>query len=323
MDKYHCKKYLCTSENVIKKLKKYGVAIIPNMLNNNECKEMEKGMWHTLEYLTKDWDKPIKKNNKSSWRNIKHLFPKHGMLIQNFRIGHAQFIWNLRQKKKIMEIFSKIWECENDDLLTSFDGASFHLPSEVTNIGWHKNDWYHTDQSFTRNNFECIQSWVTGFDVKKGDATLAFLEKSHKFRKDFQEKFKITDKSDWYKLTHEELEFFKEKGCQERKIYCPKGSLVLWDSRTIHCGVGPIKERPSDNFRCVVYLCYTPRSLASKRVIDKRIKAFQEVRMTSHWPHKPKLFPINPRTYGAELKQVSLIEQPEINSIGKRLVGYS
>ena len=55
-------------------------------------------------------------------------------------------------------------------------------------------------------------------------------------------------------------------------------------------------------------MCYTPRSLASKSILAKRIKAFQEVRMTNHWPHKPKLFPINPRTYGAKLKKDNSVE---------------
>ena len=323
MEKYACKKYITTPDKVLKKLKKYGVAIIPSILNDKECKEMQNGMWDTLEHISQKWDQPINRNNKETWRNVRHLYPKHGMLIQNFGIGHAQFIWNLRMKEKIVDIFSKIWKCKKEDLLTSFDATSFHLPSEVTNIGWHRNDWYHTDQSFTRNDFECIQSWVTGFDVNKGDATLGFLEKSHKFHKNFREDHMIIDKSDWYKLSEEETNYFYNKGCIEKKIYCPKGSLVLWDSRTIHCGVGPLKERNSSNFRCVVYLCYTPKSKANKKVFDKRIKAFEELRMTSHWPHKPKLFAKNPRTYGNELKTMTPFNKPKINDLGKSLVGYT
>lgn len=323
MEKYSYTKYATTPEHVLKKLKKYGVAIIPNILTKNECQNMENGMWNTLENISKDWDEPIKKNNKSTWRNIRHLYPKHGMLIQNFDVGHSQFIWDLRMNEKIVNIFQKIWKCDKTDLLTSFDAMSFHLPSEVTNIGWHRNDWYHSDQSFTRNDFECIQSWVTGFDVNKGDATLGFLEKSHKYHKKFADKFDIKEKSDWYKLTENETNYFYKKGCVEKKIYCPKGSLVLWDSRTIHCGVGPIKDRDDSNFRCVVYLCYTPKKLANKKIIDKRIKAFEEHRMTSHWPHKPKLFAKKPRTYGKELKVMGKIKKPTLTKLGKSLVGYS
>ena len=87
-------------------------------------------------------------------------------------------------------------------------------------------------------------------------------------------------------------------------------------------GVEPRKGREQQNFRCVVYLCYTPRSLSSGKEIKKKIKAFEEMRMTSHWPHKVKLFPKMPNTYGAQIEDVEPLTPPEINEIGRKLVGY-
>ena len=54
----------------------------------------------------------------------------------------------------------------------------FPFPEE-TNRGWHRSTWYHTDQSYLRPDFECVQDWVTAYDVDEGDATLAFMEKSN------------------------------------------------------------------------------------------------------------------------------------------------
>ena len=96
--------------------------------------------------------------------------------------------------------------------------------------------WLHTDQSYTRNDFECVQSWVTAKDVNKGDATLCFMEKSHTFHETIAKKFEITDKSDWFKLEDKHVDAYLELGCKIRRIQCPKGAMVLWDSRTIHCG---------------------------------------------------------------------------------------
>ena len=98
--------------------------------------------------------------------------------------------------------------------------------------------------------------------------------------------------------------------------------MVFWDSRTIHCGVEPRKGREEQNFRCVVYLCYTPRSLSTEKELKKKIKAFEEMRMTSHWPHKVKLFPKMPNTFGAKIKDVEPLNPPEINEIGRKIVGY-
>ena len=74
--------------------------------------------------------------------------------------------------------------------------------------------------------------------------------------------------------------------------------------------------------RCVAYLCYMPRNMATKKNIQKKIKAFEEMRMTTHWPCDVKLFAKNPRTYGGELPEVLSLERPEIYALGRRLVGY-
>jgi hypothetical protein len=320
---YEYEKYITTPDNLKETLDEYGVAIIPSVLNDEECNDMVNGMWDTLENWTQHWDTQIARNNPNSWRNFRNLFPKHSMLIQQFGLGHAQFIWNLRQNPKCVDIFAKLWNCSPQDLLVSFDGASFHMPPEVTRIGWRRKTWFHTDQSYLRNNFECVQSWATAFDVNDGDATLAFYENSHKFHGEFAEHFGITNKDNWYKLENDEqLEFYKNKGCNERYIRCPKGSMVFWDSRTLHCGVEPSKGREQTNFRCVVYLCYMPRNLTNDKELKKKIKAFETMRMTSHWPCKVKLFPKMPRTYGAEVKEIVELNQPEINELGRRLVGY-
>ncbi len=321
---YEYEKYICTSSSLLDTINKYGVAIIPSVLNEEECNEMIEGMWNTLGIWTYEWDKPITKTDPESWKQIRDLFPKHSMLIQQYGLGQAQFIWNLRQNPKCINIFAELWNCKPEDLLVSFDAASFHMPSEVTNIGWHRKTWHHSDQSYLRNDFECVQSWVTAFDVNEGDATLSVYEGSNNFHKEFAETFGIKDKDDWFKLELDaHINFYKNKGCKEVLIKCPKGSMVFWDSRSIHCGVEPRKGRLEQNFRCVAYLCYMPRSKALEKDIKKKIKAFEEMRMTSHWPCKAKLFPKMPRTYGATVKEVLDLPQPQINSLGRRLVGYN
>jgi len=67
------------------------------------------------------------------------------MLIQHWNIGHMQSVWNIRQNKNIVDIFSTLWNCTNEELLVSFDGISFNLPPEVMKRGWNRNNtWYHT-----------------------------------------------------------------------------------------------------------------------------------------------------------------------------------
>ena len=324
MNLYEQDRFVTTIPNIRQKLQECGVAIIPNLLNEQECEDMKNGMWDYLEHISTNFQTPIRRNNPQSWKELKQLYPKHSMLIQQWGIGHAQFIWNLRQNPKILNAFSTIWDVPASELVVSFDGASFHMPPETTGAGWFKGkSWFHSDQSYLRNDFECIQSWVTAYDVNQGDATLAFLEGSNRYHTDFKNHFNIVQKDDWFLVNEEQFNYYTvTKGCPVKYIKCPKGSLVLWDSRTIHCGQEAMKERPVPNQRCVAYLCYMPRANVSTKNLQKKIKAFEELRTTNHWPNKPKLFPTKPHTFGAPQPNVRPINPPVITPLGRRLVGY-
>lgn len=320
---YEQEKYMCTPETAKETLEQYGVAIIPDVLNKEECEQFVEKIWDYFEHITQLWDTPLSRVSKKTWLGIYDLYPSHSMLFQHHSIGQSQAVWDVRQNKKVVDVYSQIWKIKPEDLLVSFDGLSFGVPPEITNRGWNRNHtWYHSDQSFTRKEFECIQGWVTGLDVNEGDATLAFYEGSNKLHGEFGDRFNITDKADWYKLKKEEEQFYKESGCTEKKIKCPKGSLVLWDSRTIHCGTEAMRTRKKANFRAIAYTCYQPRSLSNDKQIQKKQKAFNDIRMTSHWPAKIKLFPKKPRTYGGKLPEVTPISHPKLTELGKRLAGF-
>jgi hypothetical protein len=316
-------KYYCTIDTVKATLAEYGVAIVPNVLSDEECEKMRSGLWDYFEHITSAWDTPIKRADKSTWSQIYKLYLMHSMLIQYWGVGHCQAVWDLRQNEKCADVFANLWGCKKDDLLVSFDGASFNLPPEETKRGWNRNNtWYHTDQSFTRPDFECVQGWVTALDVNESDATLSIFEKSHLLHKEVAERFNITDKKDWLKLTKEQETFYFDHDCTIKNITCPKGSLVLWDSRTIHCGIEAVKTRATPNLRAVIYLCYMPRNQSNPKKLAKKQKAFDELRMTTHYPCNPKLFPKTPRTYGTALPQITNIDKPVLTDFGKRLAGF-
>jgi hypothetical protein len=322
---YEGNKYNCTIDTLKQTLDTYGVAIIPNLLNSDECEQMKSGMWDYLETVTANLPTPMKKSDPKSWSSFKQLYPKHSMLIQQWSIGHAQFIWDLRTNPKVLKIFSKLWATEPENLLVSFDGTSFHFPPEVTGFGWvdESKSWLHSDQSYYKPGFECVQSWINAYDTDEGDATLTLLEGSNRFHQEFADTFKPEERADWVLMGKKELDWYiKTKGCARVNIKCPAGSLVLWDSRTIHCGSEPDISRTKSNFRCCVYLCYTPRSMAKPTKLENKIKAWEGLRTTSHWPHRPKLFPTKPHTWGAPLPNIAQIPRPTISDIAYRLIGY-
>jgi ectoine hydroxylase-related dioxygenase (phytanoyl-CoA dioxygenase family) len=320
---YEFEKYVCTKETLKHTIDNYGVAIIPNVLDESECNKMVSMIWDFFEHISQKWETPINRNDEKTWREFYKLYPLHSMLIQHWGIGHAHASWDVRQNMNIIEIFAHFWNCQVEDLLVSFDGLSFNLPPEITKKGWNRgNTWYHTDQSFTINEFKCIQSFITGLDINEYDATLSFMEGSNKYHHEFKNHYNITDKSDWYKLTKEQETFYYNKGCHIKNVKCPKGSLVFWDSRTIHCGIEADKKRTVPNIRAVIYLCYMPRNLCDEKNLKKKQNAFNELRTTNHYPCKIKLFAKEPRSYGGMMPTITPIESPVLTNLGKKLAGF-
>ena len=320
---YEGVKYFTTPQNIKETLDTYGVAIIPSILCDQESDAIVQGTWQYLEHITQKWEIPIKQEDTKTWLQFYKLFPIHSMLLQYWQVGHAQVSWDVRQNPKVVDIYAQLYKCKPEELLVSFDGLSFHLPPEITKRGWNKNNlWLHCDQSYTQNDFKNAQSWVTGTNVNEGDATLAILEGSHKYHKEFATHFNMTKNVQWTKLTEDQITFYKERNCEFQKIICPKGSMVLWDSRTIHCGVEADKSRSKPNIRAIIYVCYAPRTKCREANIKKKQKAFKELRATIHDPIDLKLFGKNPRTYGAPLPECTPILEPVLTELGLKLAGF-
>ena len=321
MEEY--KEEYCSIDNIIEKLKRDGVAVIPDIINEENIIKYQKDMWNTLYKLTHKLDKPIKEFDKSTWRTFFELYPLHSMMLHQWNIGHSKLSWDIRQEYGVINVFSKIWNVKPEDLLTSFDGMSIHLPPEITNKGYFRgNEWFHTDQSRLKKDLCCIQGMVTLFDINDGDATLRCYKKSNNIHsKFFEDHPEIKSTSDWYKLKKEELLYFKNY--KKIKIKAKKGSLILWDSRTFHQGIQSMRQRSEPNIRCVVYVCMTPRIWSNEKELKKKRKAFRTKRTTSHWPHKIWLFTRKPQTYGKPILDITpLNENFKLKGIGYKLAGF-
>ena len=110
-------KYFCSKESLCTTIQRHGVAIIPNVLDESECADMVHKIWDFLEHITQEWEIPIARDNEDTWRGFYDLLPLHSMLIQYWGVGHAQASWDVRQNRKIVEIFAHFWGCSAEELL--------------------------------------------------------------------------------------------------------------------------------------------------------------------------------------------------------------
>jgi len=284
---------VCELAQAKETLEKYGVAVINDVIPQEELEKIKSLAWVNISH----WSRGLIDGSKpETWKNLFKFYPKHSMMVQEYGVGHMQWLWEIRQHPEVVKVFETLWE--TSDLLTSFDAMSVHFPPESTGRGWYKGThWYHTDASPSRQE-DCVQGLVNLFPVGENDATLSVLEGSHLLHKEFFETFKRKVSGDWYKLAdQQELDFFLKRGCQIRNIQAGAGSVVLWYSKTFHQGKEPDRGRENPNIRLVSYVCMTPRSMATEAALLKKRKALEEGRTTSHWPHRIKLFPLKPNTW--------------------------
>lgn len=309
---------------VFAQLDRDGYCIIPNVIDSAFCDELINDIWQWMGALQTG----IKRDDPETWTTKQWPANIHG-IIQHHGIGQATHAWKLRQDPRVVQVFADLWQTKPEDLLTSFDGTSVIRPPELRKghkggkgLGWQKDDedWYHSDQRPTKLGRHCIQGWVTLEDVGPQDATLRLLAGSHLQH----QRLKKPVSGDWYRLDDAEKKEMRQD-CEEVFVSCPKGSMVLWDSRTVHCAAAPRPGREAARWRYVIYTCMHPRRFATEKELSKKRQVFLDGRTSSHWPSPVKMFPKVPRSYGKELPPwVNPPAYPleQLTPLGKRLAGF-
>lgn len=303
-----------TPEETKRILNHYGMCIVEDVLDVNECNYYAGEMFSAFSHITARMPIPFNISDTNTWSTIKELLPIRGMLYQWYGLGQSQFVWNLRCNHKVLNVFAHIYNTY--DLGVSFDGISMSLPPEKTNIGWFNTEWWHFDQSPQNSSFQCIQGSINFFDTNEGDACFAGMIGSQNCHEYYCRSMGLNFKEDWVKI--EKPEILTAIGCIPVRAYCKRGSLVLWDSRLAHYGSQPLKGRSNPNFRALVYLCYMPRSLIDENTKKKRWEIFNKlgkngcVRMTNHWVTKPKMFPEFPHARNGILPIINPLPRPII-----------
>lgn len=296
-------------------LEEKGYAVVPGVFEPEFCDAIKAQLWDWVRRTTQGRVKP---SDPSTWKTVNWI-PHTHYIVQHYVMGHSKAVWAARKHPKAIEVFARLYG--NDKLTVSYDGACLWpapegLPGDESGINWTKdNIWLHVDQSLYLDGRRCIQGFAN-FEEADGqwDSTLKVIPGSHKIHEKLVSKHGIRpemggkqagkpDKNHWYKFTEEELERIYGKDFREKvvRVSAPKGSIVLWDSRTVHQNCPPIKGRPIARDRAIVYLCYGPADWMSDAEVKNKAQRAIEERMSSHWPWQTKLFGKSPRTYGRVL----------------------
>ena len=282
--------YKMNKQDIKKSLEDKGYCIIENVLNPNEvfkAKEMFYNWYESVPNLDTFHTK----------MNPHGIFKYH-------QVGHQEFAWYLRTLPQVVQIFADIWDTNTNNLVCGFDGACYM----GKNITKNTKCWTHTDQAPKNKDLQCYQGIISLTDNK--DNSLLVYEGSHKLHKSyFKLKNQENESKNWQLIDYSYLEKIKD---QKKLLKIPAGSLVLWDSRTFHQNI----VSNSNEERLVQYICMKPKNNSNNSISQtkKRLKYFEELRTTSHWPYPIRVNGLQPRTFGNDeyLINYNLLHKPNL-----------
>lgn len=260
-------KYTATNITDLKKiLDEYGVAILENYFDDKYADKIFASVKQWLIGLNIGLT-----NDIATWTAKNVPFgPRYGM-YQSI-ISHAPAFWNLRESAYL--IFREL--LGDADLLTSVDGASFY---PTINSPKNKSTWAHIDQTVS-SDFMCYQSQ---FVASETDASFVCTPKSHLTHAEYLKKFSINTPSNWHKFTDEQVVILEKKfgANYQIPIHAKPGSMIFWDSRTIHAAKYP--DNRENKWRAVFYISMRPRTCHNDLSISTIKTAVENGLTTNHW----------------------------------------
>jgi hypothetical protein len=298
-------------------LEELGYCVIPQVLSTTEAELLYQRVWH--EYIEKAWPN-CRMDDRSNWKDAFPMHNRYGIFAGP--AGQIQVMWDLRQDSRIVDVFAHIWNTH--DLIVSMDGISFMCPPEIRD-GYFE-PWPHVDQeiiirqdnvahnnkppidfvseSLLKTQPFTIQGQCLLEDSFDGDGGFYCIPKSHLRFAEFAPQLESIDAMEVPREERKKVrkkffqDFFDNLTDESGSPYCkkhitaPRGSLILWDSRTVHWNQHPSQDRPYRNnpkVRMVGFLCYVPKARLTEEGRMLRKKAFETGVSTGHNPAYPEL----------------------------------
>ena len=228
----------------------------------------------------------------TGWRSFSDMFQSDG----------AGWLFGQLRELLSSRVFEAVYGTR--ELHCSKEGFTFHRPT-VGEAGarhpcLHKTSYVcgqpsgtsgeHFDQGAAEAGLQYLQSATAFLDQEEDDACFLCWPRSHAHHQRLAEGT-WRGRSHWVPLTDAELDSLRAEGLAPTKVPVGRGDVILWRSDLVHCGTAPKAERP--NMRAVAYVSMRPASLTPKRVLLRKVEAYQRGHTSDHCPsrelwHEPK-----------------------------------
>eukprot|EP01032_Pedospumella_encystans_P010050 gene10050-11778_t len=221
-------------------LDEHGYAVVANVGDEGHIAQGISSFWDFWE--TAQRRGPIKRDDLSTWK-FWMANAANGILGGYSGSNHNDFSWNARTLPLVKTVFSKIWDNE-EDLIVSYDACGAFRPF-AHNKGWLTNGgWWHVDQNHQcgahRQGKVTVQGLVNYYDATAETGGLCVIPGSHKHHAEVCARAPSARmKIDYVSVPRNDPILTS----QQAILVCAKaGDLILWDSRTVHCNTPALAE---------------------------------------------------------------------------------
>ena len=195
-------------------------------------------------------------------------------VFDGYGAGHARACWEARLHPRVRAVFAALWRSRR--LVASLDGFAAERPRRGPPGDAAPGPWpqpaLHTDENphgpgASDDAVHAVQgvlSLTATFPEGGGTTVVA---RSHKFHRELltcasaeaDAALRAQPRRDWLELSGAERAWLlAQPGCELRRVATAPGDLLLWDSRTVHCGRRAAVPLPADGWRLALFLCFWP-----------------------------------------------------------------
>ena len=226
-------------------------------------------------------------------------------VFDGYGAGHVAAAWEARLHPRVRSVFAALWRTRR--LVASLDGFAAERPRAVAPSA---QPALHSDENphgpgCGNDAMHCVQGALSLSATAPETGGTSVVARSHKFHRELltsaspeADAALLADPGmNWHELSDVESEWLlQQPGCKVRRVATAPGDLLLWDSRTIHCGRRASAALPADAWRLALFLCFWPADKldASHRAAKAKLMGVDDAtglplagcrpESSTHWP---------------------------------------
>lgn len=306
---FHPERFSLSSQEAARKhFDAHGYVVFRSVIGDNEVKHALALLWDWLEGL----GTALRRDDASTWTDANWPPSLPGGILPWLGIGQSRLQWFLRKQAGVKQAYAALWDCNVEDLVTSFDGICLFRPLHET-VNEASLPLHFDQNPLTKPGKRCIQGYCNLLPTTPSTGGGTVIPGSHlefaKFGERYREKMEALAGEDHFIFPTQD-EFIKNAR-RSGKCKVPQleaGDMFLWDSRTIHCSTAgsevevsealkpsleEVKKREQKAvelggcglLRAVSFISMVPRHQleACPEVKTRREEAVRKNITTSHW----------------------------------------